>query len=63
MTRCGCSVAEYDQKPIAPGASTKIKITVDTKGMIGKQVKSVTVVANSFPRNKRLVLTSEVLKK
>ncbi|MDC3336637.1 DUF1573 domain-containing protein [Flavobacteriales bacterium] len=63
VTRCGCSVAEYNQEPIAPGASTKIKITIDTKGMAGKQVKSVTVVANSFPRNKRLVLTAEVLKK
>lgn len=63
VTRCGCSVAEYAKDPIPPGASTKIKVTIDTKGMEGKQVKSVTVVANSFPRNKRLVMTAEVINK
>lgn len=63
VTRCGCSVAEYPKEPILPGKEAKIKVTFNSTGMEGKQVKSATIVANSFPRSKRLVLTAEVFKK
>jgi len=63
VTKCGCSVAEYPKKPIAPGEQAKIKVTLNTANMEGKQVKSATIVANSFPRSKRLVVTAEVVKK
>lgn len=63
VAKCGCNVVDFPTTKIVPGGQAEIKVTLDTANMLGKQVKSVTVVANSFPRNKRLVLTTEVFKK
>ncbi len=62
VAKCGCSIVAFPKEPIAPGTTAKIKVTLDTSQLEGKQVKSVTVVANSFPRSKRLVVTAEVFK-
>lgn len=61
-SKCGCNIVEFPKEPIPPGESAKIKVTLDSSELLGKQVKSVTVVANSFPRSKRLVVTAEVFK-
>ena len=44
---CGCTVPEYPKTPIAPGEEGKIKVTFDTKGRSGMQVKKVSVLSNS----------------
>ncbi|MFT7614695.1 MAG: hypothetical protein ACI9J3_003678 [Parvicellaceae bacterium] len=62
VSKCDCYKAEFPKTAIPPGGQAKIKVTLDTSNLIGKQVKSVTVVANSFPRSKRLVVTGEVFK-
>jgi len=43
---CGCTVAQYDSKPIAPGKSGSIKVSFDSKGKEGTQNKTVTVISN-----------------
>jgi hypothetical protein len=60
VSGCDCVKAEYTQEEIAPGASKVIKVTFDTTNYTGKQVRSVTVIADAFPRTKRLVVTAEV---
>lgn len=60
---CDCVATEYPKEGIKPGESAEIKVTFDTKGYLGKQVRSITVVCNGFPPNKRLVVTTEVLEK
>jgi len=62
-TSCGCAIAKLTSKTIAPGKSSKVEVTFNTKGLIGKQVKSVTIIADAFPTTKRLVLTAEIFKK
>ncbi|MFT5600919.1 MAG: hypothetical protein ACI9N1_001155 [Flavobacteriales bacterium] len=58
---CDCNSISHSDEEIQPGETGEIKVTFDTKNTIGKQVKSITVIADSFPRTKRLVLTAEVI--
>jgi hypothetical protein len=44
---CGCTVPDYPRSPIAPGEEGKIKVTFDSKGRMGRQIKQVTVLSNS----------------
>lgn len=60
IASCGCSAVEFEETAVAPGETTEIKVTFDTKGLSGKQVKSITVIADAFPTTKRLVLTAEI---
>jgi len=51
---CGCTVAEYD-KTVAPGATGKVKATVDTRNFKGGIAKSVRVFTND-PANPQIDL-------
>lgn len=58
---CGCTVPECDSDPIAPGKTSEIKITYDSKkaGVFNKMVK---VYSNSLGgTEKHLRITGEVL--
>lgn len=44
---CGCTVPEYDKKPIKPGQSSKMKVSFDSTGKTGSQTKTVTIRANT----------------
>lgn len=46
-TDCGCTAPDYPKTPIAPGEEGRIKVTFDTKGRLGKQIKRITVLSNS----------------
>ena len=46
---CGCTVPEKPEKPLAPGEEGVIKAKFDSKGRVGPQSKTVTVVANAIP--------------
>ena len=60
---CGCSIADFPKEVIKPGEKAKVKVTVDTEHLDGKQIKSITILSNSFPYQRRLILTTEVLPK
>lgn len=60
---CGCLKIAVDKKIIPIGEEAIITMELNTKLLEGKQVKSATIIANSFPSTKRLVLTTEVFKK
>lgn len=53
---CGCTAAEPDKKELAPGESTKIKVSFNSTGRIGKQEKNVFVYTND-PENKEIKFT------
>ena len=61
VSGCDCVTASYDSILIQPGGKGEITIEMDPKNLVGKQVKSITVIADSFPRTKRLVLTAEIM--
>lgn len=43
---CGCTAAQPDKKELKPGESTTIKVTFNSKGRKGAQVKTVRVITN-----------------
>lgn len=57
---CDCISGLAEKAELEPGESTKVTVTFNTKGYSGKQVRSVTLVTNGFPPNKRLVVTTEI---
>jgi hypothetical protein len=44
---CGCNVPQYTKEPIAPGASTTIKVAYDTKRS-GSFSKTITFMTNAL---------------
>ncbi len=60
LTYCDCIKGKPTVTEIQPGETGEVEVTLDTAGMEGKQVRSVTLVTNGFPPNKRLVVTTEV---
>ncbi len=60
VTECQCISTTFSSSPIAPGEIGEVELSFDTKDLVGKQVKSITVLADAFPGTKRLVVTAEV---
>jgi hypothetical protein len=60
VATCGCTVAEYDSKPIAPGKNGKVEVVFNTSGRSGKQSKTITVRSNAEPPVVLLKITAEV---
>lgn len=60
LTYCDCIKGKALQTEIKPGETGEVEVTLNTSDMTGKQVRSVTIVTNGFPPNKRLVVTTEV---
>lgn len=58
---CGCTVPNWDQRPIAPGETGKIEVAFDSKGKPGNQAKNVTVTANTNPPTTVLTFKATVL--
>ncbi len=52
---CGCTAANPTKNVIAPGESTTLKVTFNSRGKKGKQNKTVTVITND-PSNFKKVL-------
>lgn len=46
QTSCGCTAAVLKSKEIAPGGTGEIEVTFDTKGRVGPNTKTITVLSN-----------------
>lgn len=57
---CGCTVPQFPREPIAPGASSEIKVLYKPGKQKGLQNKTITVIANTEPRSTRLNITANV---
>ena len=57
---CGCTVPEYPKEPIAPGATGEIKVVYKPGKQKGNQNKTVTLIANTEPRETRLNISAVV---
>jgi hypothetical protein len=60
-TSCGCTVPEYDAKPIEPGGTGNLEVVFDTSGRNGKQTKTITVKSNAKTPVVLLKITAEVV--
>jgi hypothetical protein len=56
---CGCTVPLWPKEPIAPGASSNIKVTYDTK-RVGAFTKTVTITSNAQTANKIITIKGMV---
>lgn len=57
MGSCGCTIPEYSQDPVAPGAKGVIKVTYDGKGKFpGFFKKMVTVKSNASNATARIYI-------
>jgi hypothetical protein len=59
-TSCGCTVPEYDTRPIPPGGTGNLEVVFDTSGRSGMQTKTITVKSNAKPQVVILKITAEV---
>ena len=57
---CGCTTPSFNNQPILPGETSMLEVELNTSTLIGKQVKSITIISDAFPTTKRLVLTAEI---
>ena len=48
---CGCTIPEWSEEPIAPGASGVISAKFNTEGKSNNQTKRITVTANTYPND------------
>ncbi len=60
---CGCTVPEKPNEPIAPGESSKIKVSFNSTGKPGNQQKTVTINANTVPATKLIYISAQVTPK
>ena len=60
-TTCGCTVPEYDRKPVSPGETGKLEVIFDTSGRSGIQSKIITVRSNAVNPVVLLKITAEVI--
>lgn len=44
---CGCTVPEFDSKPLQPGEEGSIRVVFDTRGFRGRQVKTINLFTNA----------------
>ncbi len=58
---CGCTVAQYDQKPIPPKGLGRISLIFATNHREGKVTKSATVFSNARPASKILNFKCEIV--
>lgn len=59
---CGCTKPEYDEKPIAKGKTSTIKVTFNAAG-VGSFTKTVTVKFLNVAEAVTLTIDGEVIKK
>lgn len=57
---CGCTVPEWPKEPIAVGEKGEIKVKFNSRKKPGIQNKTVTITANTFPKQTRLRIKADV---
>ena len=58
---CGCTVPEYDKKPIAPGKKGSVEVIFDTRGYHGVQYKTVHLKTNTAYGEKTLTIKANIV--
>ncbi len=58
---CGCTVPEWPKAPVEPGETGEINVRFDTKNKRNRQIKPVTITANTYPNTTRVYLRGHVM--
>ncbi len=62
-TSCGCTVPEFDQKPVPPGNSGKVEVVFDSSFRNGAQNKTIIIRSNAKKPVVILKIRAEVITK
>jgi Protein of unknown function (DUF1573) len=57
---CGCTVPDWTREPIPVGGTGFVKAEFDTKGKVGPNNKTITVTANTWPKQATLKFKASV---
>jgi hypothetical protein len=57
---CGCTVPEYPKEPIPPGGTGEITVEYSPGKQVGSQSKTVTITANTEPKQTMLTISADV---
>ncbi|UXP33808.1 DUF1573 domain-containing protein [Reichenbachiella agarivorans] len=57
---CGCTVPEWPKEPIGIGEKGQIKVKFNSSKKPGIQNKTVTITANTFPKQSRIKIKADV---
>ena len=57
---CGCTVPDWTRDPIPVGGTGFVKAEFDTKGKAGPNTKTITVTANTWPKQTTLKFKASV---
>ena len=60
-TTCGCTVPEFNRKPLPSGGMENLKVIFDSKGRKGKEIKTVSIESNAKNNVVNLKLYFEVI--
>ena len=60
---CGCTVPEWPKDPIPPGERGNISVRFNTENKTQKQVKPITIMANTYPAANKVYLRGIVKSK
>lgn len=60
-TSCGCTVPDFDKKPVGPDREGKMEVVFDTSGRNGRQTKTITVRSNAATPVVLLKITAVVI--
>ncbi|HET6243129.1 MAG: DUF1573 domain-containing protein [Bacteroidetes bacterium] len=60
---CGCTIPQWSKEPVLPGEQAAIKVKFDSKGKMGNQSNTVTLISNAVPNVTVLTVSAEVLLK
>lgn len=59
-TSCGCTVPEYDKKPVKPGERGFVRVRFDSSNKEGTVYKTVKVTSNCKDKILELVITGQI---
>lgn len=57
---CGCTAPDWTKTPIPPGEEGFVKAEFDSQGKPGAQNKTITVTANTWPKQSKLTFKATV---
>jgi len=58
---CGCTVPRWPKQPIKAGEQGDVEVVFDSNGKMGRQHKTVTLIANTKPNTTVIALKGDVL--
>lgn len=59
-TDCGCTVVDYNKKPLAAGQERKLEISFNSTGKYGSIYKEIRIFANTADSPIKLYISAEV---